>query len=686
MVEVSTKLIEWNDTAQNWEDPLDLQGKIVNAGTDKAENMTSSKPMNFKNNQAYYYLLFDLWYMNPESILQVSILKQIGIHSIEVKVHIDQILDFNVNWVDPDSDKFLPRKYHGAWVTFNHNIWTFGGLGPDIKNQSKVLDKLSYYDDSNNKWVTVESESKAVPSPRYGNQMFCYYNYLIMFGGRDENGTYFGDLWVFDIIRSYWHKLLDSPTGYEIEEGSEEKTPINRAFFGGEMLIKYGSAIIFGGFGDEDTTFWDIWSLDVEKAVSVVEDPKKETSENLWKRFPVSRRDKNMLCRYGLDTINLDDTNVLIYGGATSEDSKQTLLFNVWSGKVTPLKDTNAAPSNRFYHGMIDSGNGVALMYGGIDDNGVILSEYWMFKVDTTANLISYVPYKPKSSYFSMIFAWREGFSLHYSASLDHPIIIGGGFGNNQQGKALLSLPTIYWENKELFEKGECTPCPKNSYFNRKLGHCEWCTIEQFFFEDKNDYFNSKCKFWPPGTIGSQSGKCTSCQPGSIYDPEIKGSCRVCSDEYFCPFATKNAFDKKEILENFDAIQYSNSPQMFKANVSPFDNTTMWVLLSMAFCFLTIFPLLFWMTMFRPTRKYSIKILKEIDLNPITGGEKRLVVGGAISLFYCIVLICWSCGIIAKYFLFNERVEATELSNISNQNNLPESYVVNITVILVFIL
>jgi hypothetical protein len=119
---------------------------------------------------------------------------------------------------------------------------------------------------------------------------------------------------------------------------------------------------------------------------------------------------------------------------------------------------------------------------------------------------------------------------------------------------------------------------------------------------------------------------------------------------------------------------------MFRSNISPFDNTSMWVLISLLLCFITIFPALFILTKIRRTRKYTIKILKEIDLNPITGGEKRLVVGGVISLFYAITLFCLSGGIISKYFLFNERIEATELANIAHQNSLPESYLINVTV------
>jgi hypothetical protein len=119
---------------------------------------------------------------------------------------------------------------------------------------------------------------------------------------------------------------------------------------------------------------------------------------------------------------------------------------------------------------------------------------------------------------------------------------------------------------------------------------------------------------------------------------------------------------------------------MFRSYNSPFDNTTLWVTVSMLCCFVTIFPVLFILIKIRKTRKYTIKALKVLDLSPITGGDKRLVVGGVISLFYAIVLLCASAGIIAKYFLFNERIEATELANIAHQNSLPESYMINITV------
>ena len=442
------------------------------------------------------------------------------------------------------------------------------------------MNSLAYYEDSKNRWVSVKPQSKIMPSPRFGLNLFCYYNYLILFGGEGKNGVYFGDLWIYDIVRSSWHKILDSPSGYEIEETSDDKTPYSRSFSGGELLIKYGSALIFGGIGEDNTNYCEIWSLDIERAVNLLEDTSQKEIDKLWKKIPVPKRDKSLICRYGLDTLRIDDTNILLFGGAVSTENK-AVLFDIVTAKLTALRNLNEPPRNRFYHDMIDSGNGVVLMYGGEDESGATLSEYLMLKVDVRAQTITYLSYKPKSSYFSMIFAWREGFSLHHSPTLKHPIIIGGGFGNNQQGKALLSLPLVVCANREEFEKGGCTPCPRHSFYNPKSRLCEWCTVEQFFYEDKNDYFNSKCKFCPPGTIGSQAGRCTACLPGYIYDPEVKGSCRICPDDKVCPFATKHAFPRGSFSKKVDSIQYTNSPQMFRGYTSPFDNTTMWVLLSM---------------------------------------------------------------------------------------------------------
>ena len=645
---------------------------------------SSSKPLKNNNGKYYYYLIYDLWYVTTESILQVSIDKKYGIHSIEIKVHIEAILDFNVNWVIPESDPFVSRKYHGACQTYNHDIWTFGGLQTISQKERVYLNQLSYYDDDKNKWNTVTPESKIIPEPRYGLMLFCYYNYIILFGGVGENETYYGDLWVFDIVRSLWHKVLDSPTGYDMENEGEENMPINRAFYGGESLIKYGSVVIFGGRGEDDNVFWDAWRLDIEKVLNIVEEPMTVEVQNLWKRV-YTLKYKNSLCRYGHDTVKVDDQNVLIFGGVVSKTNMRPLIFDVKTSKFKELRNENDPPENRFYHDMIDTGNKVVLLYGGENENSVMLSDYWMLRINIKSFTISYTQYKPKSTYFSMVFSVREGFSMHNSPRINHPIIIGGGFGNNEQGGALLSLPNIVWSSREEFNLGGWTPCPTNSFYNPKINNCEWCSVEQYFNEDPDDYFKSTCNFWPPGTIGSQSGRCTACLPGKIYNPEVKGSCSECNENQVWPIGSKYAFPRDQFGEKIDNIQYSNHPLMYKTDLSPFDTTSMWVMISIVLWVGTIFPILFCLTVNRHTRKYAIKMLKEADVNPITGGEKRLVVGGVITILYIILQIWLAGGFIAKYFLFNERIEATEITNVAHQNSLPESYIISITIYSSFI-
>lgn len=65
------------------------------------------------------------------------------------------------------------------------------------------------------------------------------------------------------------------------------------------------------------------------------------------------------------------------------------------------------------------------------------------------------------------------------------------------------------------------------------------------------------------------------------------------------------------------------------------------------------------------TKRFALLIMKEIDVLPITGGERRVFIGGIITVLYLILLLMSSCGILVKYFMYNERIEATELANVS---------------------
>lgn len=67
---------------------------------------------------------------------------------------------------------FVSKKYHGACQTYDHNIWTFGGMQAVSQKEEVYLNQLSYYNDDKNKWITVEPVSKILPEPRYGLGLF----------------------------------------------------------------------------------------------------------------------------------------------------------------------------------------------------------------------------------------------------------------------------------------------------------------------------------------------------------------------------------------------------------------------------------------------------------------------------------------------------------------------------------
>jgi N-acetylneuraminic acid mutarotase len=105
--------------------------------------------------------------------------------------------------VEKDSDWFTPRQEHAACNTWDQKLWVFGGQN-FIGERTNFLNDLLYYDELSNKWVEIKPKGP-VPKPRHGHLMFCYYNYLVVYGGQGENQHIYGDLWMFDVVKEDWH-------------------------------------------------------------------------------------------------------------------------------------------------------------------------------------------------------------------------------------------------------------------------------------------------------------------------------------------------------------------------------------------------------------------------------------------------------------------------------------------------
>ena len=68
---------------------------------------------------------------------------------------------------------------------------------------------MIHYDELLRQWVKSNSTGP-IPKGRHGHLMFCYYQYLIVYGGQGEGKQIYGDLWVYDTIKDDWHMIMDS--------------------------------------------------------------------------------------------------------------------------------------------------------------------------------------------------------------------------------------------------------------------------------------------------------------------------------------------------------------------------------------------------------------------------------------------------------------------------------------------
>ena len=67
-------------------------------------------------------------------------------------------------------------------------------------DKENYLNDLYQYQDATNTWKKMKNNGQT-PKPRRGHVMFCYYNYLVLFGGEGPDGKVLGDLWVYDVIK-----------------------------------------------------------------------------------------------------------------------------------------------------------------------------------------------------------------------------------------------------------------------------------------------------------------------------------------------------------------------------------------------------------------------------------------------------------------------------------------------------
>ena len=89
----------------------------------------------------------------------------------------------------------------------------------------------------------------------------------------------------------------------------------------------------------------------------------------------------------------------------------------------------------------------------------------------------------------------------------------------------MLAIPETKCTALKDFIDGQCIPCPIGSVLLMD-GSCDYCDRDEYFEENKDNYFMSECKKCPLGTVGGQGTECVPCEAGTIWDDEL--GCKPC--------------------------------------------------------------------------------------------------------------------------------------------------------------
>lgn len=186
MVEVTAEELTCNDDLEDCSDPLDVSGKLYRTGFEHPNFKTEfemTQPFKSEGGKHVYYLTYALCYVTRSSKLQMKLVKHSGKHKITVSAYLQRMKDFKVNCAHKLSDPPVPREHHAACSTSDEMLWVFGGRHPVEHGNSSVHDDIMSYDQSNMRWEAVDLTTPSKPLARYGHNLFCYYNYLVMYGG-----------------------------------------------------------------------------------------------------------------------------------------------------------------------------------------------------------------------------------------------------------------------------------------------------------------------------------------------------------------------------------------------------------------------------------------------------------------------------------------------------------------------
>jgi N-acetylneuraminic acid mutarotase len=292
----------------------------------------------------------------------------------------------------------MPRAYHSMVYDEAHDqVILFGGW-----DGIAYVDDTWAYDPVTYTWTDL-SPAGELPPARQEHAM-CWDSpsgRVVLFGGvTDETGSFLNDTWAYDPVANAWTAL--NPAG---------EVPAARV---GHSMVQdpdTGSAILFGGIGEDISTYSDTFAYDPATNTWIELEPAGEVPP----------------ARYGHSMV-YDEARrqVLLFGGYAEDGTRLNDLWaydpaaNTW----TELEPTGSLPARRNGSSLVySSSTGLIILFGGYH-GAAWLNDTWAYdpSANTWTELESDWEPPPGRAYHAMV----------YDSLRDSAIMFGGLTGSDQ--------------------------------------------------------------------------------------------------------------------------------------------------------------------------------------------------------------------------------------------------------------
>jgi hypothetical protein len=297
------------------------------------------------------------------------------------------------NWVDitPASGPAPPARALASAVfdTAERKMVVFAGQGV-----SSRLNDVWEFDLDTHAWADVTPASGPSPFPRI-TPVSVYDpagHRMVTWSGQGNGGTFFNDVWEFDLSTDTWSEY--APTG-------------------GPPEIRYGAAGVFDHIVGDLVTFAGFTSLG--------------RFEDVW-RFnaaavtwtdatPATNPLRRCLLSASYDS---QEHRLIMYGGQNNGALDDIWAFDLTLGTWTDLTPA-LRPAGRFFAAHVyDAANHRATIFGG-NTGSEVKNEVWVFDLDANAWFVLSPSGTPPSA--------REGAAGVYDGANDRMVVFGGRDG-----------------------------------------------------------------------------------------------------------------------------------------------------------------------------------------------------------------------------------------------------------------